>query len=219
MDVTGSATQSLPAILMDRMDDVAGICREDGVRHLYVFGSAVHGTFDPETNDLDFMVDLGEYEPTIARRYVRFYEAPRNVLDPDIDLITTRPSGGRGSLEDAPRDALDASTGTLSWSDGKSLTDHLGDKYMGDKYMQSATERPFEIPGEALNLADRSDPTLRQILPEVGEIIGTRNAIAHAYFRIDDDLIWSAIFTEIPPVRDRLLELLGPDADPSYVGA
>jgi len=105
---------------------------------------------------------------------------------------------------------LDASTRILSWSDGKSLTD-----YRADEYMQSAIERQVEILGEALDLADRSDPTLRQILPEVGEIIGMRNVVAHAYFRIDDDLIRSAISTEIPPVRARLRELLGEDADPS----
>lgn len=112
--------------------------------------------------------------------------------------------------EEAPRAALDASTRILSWSDGKSLTD-----YRADEYMQSAIERQVEILGEALDLADRSDPTLRQILPEVGEIIGMRNVVAHAYFRIDDDLIRSAISTEIPPVRARLRELLGEDADPS----
>lgn len=99
MDVIGTATQTLPAILVDRMDQIAAVCRESERHHLYVFGSAVHGTFDSETSDLDFMVDLGEYEPTIARRYVRFYEALRSVFDRDIDLITTRTRARRGFLD------------------------------------------------------------------------------------------------------------------------
>lgn len=90
MEQSVTAIRELPSILTDRLDAVADVCREYGVRELYVFGSAVHGTFDPETSDLDFMVDLGEYEPEIARRYVRFYEALRAVFDRDIDLITVR---------------------------------------------------------------------------------------------------------------------------------
>lgn len=93
MDQSPTATSSLPSILTTRLDEIAAVCREYGVHQLYVFGSAVHGTFDPETSDLDFMVDLGEYEPEIARRYVRFYEALRAVFDRDIDLITVRSKG------------------------------------------------------------------------------------------------------------------------------
>ncbi len=93
MDGRTTTTPSLPAILTDRLGEIAAVCREYGVRELYVFGSAVHGTFDPETSDLDFMVNLGEYELEIASRYVRFYEALRAVFDRDIDLITVRSRG------------------------------------------------------------------------------------------------------------------------------
>ncbi|CAA9543072.1 MAG: hypothetical protein AVDCRST_MAG33-207 [uncultured Thermomicrobiales bacterium] len=95
---TGAA--SLPSILMDRLDEIAAICRDFGVQRLWIFGSAVHGTFDPETSDLDFMVDLGEYEPTVARRYVRFYDALRNLFGRQIDLITTRTNAKGHFLED-----------------------------------------------------------------------------------------------------------------------
>ena len=88
---TGAA--SLPSILMDRLDEIAAVCQDFGVQRLWIFGSAVHGTFDPETSDLDFMVDLGEYEPAVALRYVRFFEALRTLFDRDIDLITVRSSG------------------------------------------------------------------------------------------------------------------------------
>ena len=93
MDGNATTTQSLPAILTDRLDEIADVCREYGVRQLWVFGSAVHGTFDPETSDLDFMVDLGEYEPEIALRYSRFFTALHALFDREIDLITVRSRG------------------------------------------------------------------------------------------------------------------------------
>lgn len=52
--------------LIDPVEDnrkaIAGLCRQYGVRKLAVFVSAVHGTFDSATSDLDFLVDPGEYE-------------------------------------------------------------------------------------------------------------------------------------------------------------
>lgn len=98
----------MPTILTDHLDEIATICREYGVRRLYVFGSAVHGTFDPAMSDLDFMVDLGDYEPTVARRYVRLYMALQDLFDRDIDLITTRSPGSGRFLQDviATRDII-----------------------------------------------------------------------------------------------------------------
>ena len=94
MDGQATTTRTLPAILTDRLDEIAAVCREYGVRQLYVFGSAVHGTFDPETSDLDFMVDLGEYEPFIAQRYFRLQHTLQELLGREVDLITTDSTGG-----------------------------------------------------------------------------------------------------------------------------
>ena len=99
MDGQATVARALPAILTDRLDEIAAICREYGVRRLYVFGSAVHGTFNPETSDLDFMVDLGEYEPEIALRYSRLYMALEVLFGRDIDLITTNSTGSARFLD------------------------------------------------------------------------------------------------------------------------
>lgn len=37
---------------------VAGACEQHGVARLRVFGSVVAGRFDPETSDIDFLVDF-----------------------------------------------------------------------------------------------------------------------------------------------------------------
>lgn len=89
-----TATTILPEILTDRLDEVAAVCRTYGVRRLYVFGSAVLGKFDPETSDLDFMVDLGEYQPFIARRYFQLQHALQHLFGREIDLISPDSTGG-----------------------------------------------------------------------------------------------------------------------------
>ena len=100
MEQQETAVRPLPAVLRDRLDEIAAICRQYGVRYLYVFGSAVHGTFDPATSDLDFMVDLGEYEPEIARRYACLYMALQKLFDREIDLITTKSRGNDRFMEE-----------------------------------------------------------------------------------------------------------------------
>jgi len=48
------------AIVEERREELAEICRRRRVRKLEIFGSAADGTFDPSRSDLDFLV---EYEP------------------------------------------------------------------------------------------------------------------------------------------------------------
>jgi len=42
-----------------RRDDVARLCQAHGVRRLDVFGSATSDQFDPDTSDIDFIVEFG----------------------------------------------------------------------------------------------------------------------------------------------------------------
>ncbi len=51
-------------------DAIAALCRKYGIRKLDVFGSATTGAFAPESSDIDFTVDLCEYDHTVAERYL-----------------------------------------------------------------------------------------------------------------------------------------------------
>ncbi len=73
--------------------------------------------------------------------------------------------------------------------------------------MRYSLERQFEVLGESLNAADRIEENLRHTIPEIGEFIGLRNVIAHAYFRIDDEVIWSAIRVDIRSFRQGSLTI------------
>lgn len=90
---------SLPAAISERIDALTAACQRYQVRTPWLFGSAVHGTFDPATSDLDFLVDLGDYEPTVAERYGGLFMALSDLFDRTIDLVTVRSSGNAGVLD------------------------------------------------------------------------------------------------------------------------
>ncbi len=93
-----TATSTFPTELTDHLDDVRAICARYQVQALYIFGSAVQGTFDPAASDLDFMVDLGEYGTDVATRFFDLLWALEALLERDVDLITVRSRGDAAFL-------------------------------------------------------------------------------------------------------------------------
>ena len=69
-------------IIEDNRDAIAALCRKHRVRALWIFGSAVTDAFDPDTSDVDLLVDPGD-DDHIHRR---FYG-----LRQDLELLTGRP--------------------------------------------------------------------------------------------------------------------------------
>jgi predicted nucleotidyltransferase len=57
-------------LVASKRDEIAALCRKYRIERLDLFGSAATGTFDPESSDLDFVVDLGEYDDDVHRRYL-----------------------------------------------------------------------------------------------------------------------------------------------------
>lgn len=83
----------MPPIIASHLDELQAICRRYGVQRLDVFGSAAHGTFDLDTSDLDFLVDLGEYGDDLADRYFGLKEDLEWLFRRSVDLITVRSKG------------------------------------------------------------------------------------------------------------------------------
>lgn len=76
------------SLLTDNKNAIADICRQFGIRKLDVFGSAATGEFDPDSSDIDFIVDLGGYERGVSRRFFRFADALEELFGCSVDLIT-----------------------------------------------------------------------------------------------------------------------------------
>jgi predicted nucleotidyltransferase len=77
-------------LIEDNREAIAALCRELGVRRLAVFGSAATGTFDPARSDVDFLVDLGDYDDRVGRRYMRLIVGLEDVLGRRADVVTER---------------------------------------------------------------------------------------------------------------------------------
>jgi len=92
-------------------------------------------------------------------------------------------------------------------------TEHF-EAYMSDRVLQLATERQFEIIGEALSRLARLEPELLQShIPEFRHIIGFRNVIAHGYDVIDQAVLWDFSVNKVPQLLEEargLEEVLRP---------
>jgi predicted nucleotidyltransferase len=76
-------------LLMNRQSEFTKLCRTYQVKRLEIFGSAADDTFDPQTSDLDFLV---EYESTVdlgpwMDRYFQFQEDLSLLLGKKVDLV------------------------------------------------------------------------------------------------------------------------------------
>jgi len=84
------------------------------------------------------------------------------------------------------------------------------ERFLSDTLVQDAVLRNIEILGEATNqLLDRS-PHFETDQPEIPwiDIYGMRNRIAHAYFFINFEIVWSVSRKRIPELRLQIKNLL-----------
>lgn len=65
------------------------LCRQHGVRAMYLFGSAVNGRFNTTKSDYDFIVDFGDADlGPWARRLVALRQDLARTLGRPVDLVT-----------------------------------------------------------------------------------------------------------------------------------
>jgi uncharacterized protein len=71
-----------------RKDELTRICRQFGVLRLALFGSAARADFDPETSDLDFLVEFLPMPPREhARSYFGLIQELEQLFMRKIDLV------------------------------------------------------------------------------------------------------------------------------------
>ena len=82
------------------------------------------------------------------------------------------------------------------------------DDYMENELVRDGVERRLEIIGEALNRARLLDPDLVYRIPELHDVVGLRNRLAHGYESTDDRIIWDAIHDRLPALELQVTAML-----------
>ncbi|MGH9387495.1 MAG: nucleotidyltransferase family protein [Vicinamibacterales bacterium] len=79
----------MTALIEQHRAALTELCRQYGVRRLYVFGSASTDRLQ-SSSDLDFLVEMADRQPTAsyADRYLDFADALERLMGRRIDLIT-----------------------------------------------------------------------------------------------------------------------------------
>jgi uncharacterized protein with HEPN domain len=89
------------------------------------------------------------------------------------------------------------------------VSDTDREQFLANWREQSIIERQLEILGEA---ARRISEKFQQEHPDMNwrQIIGLRNVIAHQYDRIEPDLIWEIITSDLLGLYQKIQQLLPP---------
>jgi predicted nucleotidyltransferase len=87
--------------------ELIDLCLRYGVQKLELFGSAVGDRFDPETSDLDFLVDFNSAPPAeSARCYFGLLFALQDLFGRNVDLVETAAIRNPYFLQSVARDRV-----------------------------------------------------------------------------------------------------------------
>jgi uncharacterized protein with HEPN domain len=82
--------------------------------------------------------------------------------------------------------------------------------FLHDKKTQDAVIRNFEIVGEAARNIERHHPSFAAAHSEIpwSAIYTMRNRVAHGYFKVDLELVWKTIHTDLNELHVQVANLL-----------
>jgi predicted nucleotidyltransferase len=76
------------AVLEDKRDAIAALCRRFGVVRLHVFGSALREDYRPGDSDVDLLVEFGPMDGHAkAHAYFDLLDGLAALLGADVDLV------------------------------------------------------------------------------------------------------------------------------------
>tara|TARA_Y100000310_G_scaffold229774_2_gene232207 strand:+ start:465 stop:815 length:351 start_codon:yes stop_codon:yes gene_type:complete len=84
--------------------------------------------------------------------------------------------------------------------------------FFEDKEKIDATVRRIEVLGEA---AKNLSEDFKETHPEVPwkEIIGTRDRMIHAYFKVNLDLVWEIVQQHLPELKQQLEKIIAAEGE------
>ena len=195
----------------------AELSRRFGVASLTLFGSFARDRAT-DRSDVDILVSFDD-DPDLGS-LVGAQSYLEEVLGRTVDLVRwddlreeIRPHVERDiSMPDSPslprewrlyiEDMIGFCENVQTFTDGFDM-----ESFLADMRTYHTTLRNIELIGEAAN---RIPDEVREANPDIpwGDVVGTRNRLAHAYRDIYNDTIWNIIQTHIPHILPRLRDIL-----------
>ena len=83
-------------------------------------------------------------------------------------------------------------------------------EFLNNTLIQDAVIRNFEVIGEASKNIDRKYPEFFQENPDLPLVNAyeMRNALAHGYFKVDLDILWTTINKDLPALEKQIQDLI-----------
>ena len=213
------------------LEAIRAYCKQRPIKRLSLFGSALRADFGPDS-DIDMLI---EYAPeakidafAILRQQADLCELIGRPVDlgtpqtlspyirqeviesaePLYDVDGIYPSRSKPMPKKPDKDRLrlldmrDAAEKARSFAKGRTRAD-----IEDDEMLQSALVREVMVVGEAANHI--SEET-RALAPDIdwGDIVGMRNNLVHAYWKVDFDVLWQVITYRLPPLVTELNRLI-----------
>jgi uncharacterized protein with HEPN domain len=84
--------------------------------------------------------------------------------------------------------------------------------FLEDEKTQDAVVRNFEILGEASRNIEKHHAAFAAAHAQVpwALMYTMRNRVAHGYFKVDYELVWKTIYTDLPELRAQVAALITP---------
>ena len=81
--------------------------------------------------------------------------------------------------------------------------------FLGNKLVQDAVIRNFEVIGEASNNIEKRFPEFVAAHPELPltSAYQMRNAVAHGYFQVDFEILWKTTQRDLPSLHTKVEEI------------
>ena len=81
--------------------------------------------------------------------------------------------------------------------------------FLGNKLIQDAVIRNFEVIGEASNNIEKRFPEFVAAHPELplASAYQMRNAVSHGYFQVDFEILWKTIQRDLPGLHTKVEEI------------
>ena len=213
------------------LDAIRAYCKQEPIQRLSLFGSALRDDFSPES-DVDLLVEYMPDAKLDAYAIVRQQADLCNLIGRPVDLGTPQslspyirqeviqsaeplydidgiyPSRRKPMPPKPEKDRarllhmLEAAVDAIEFADGYTRAD-LEDNEM----LTSALVKTVEIIGEAARQV--SDDT-KTLAPELdwSDIIGMRNRLVHAYWKVNYDVLWEVVTEQLPPLIEDLEKLI-----------